>query len=59
LPPAGEHVIADAAAGRLREVALRVATERATALRPSLPAPYVAEAVALAAWLAESPAEGG
>jgi hypothetical protein len=50
-----EGIAADVAAGRLRDAALRSATERARALRPSLPATYVAEAVALAAWLAEAP----
>ena len=47
-----DGIAADVAAGARPDSAIRAALDRAQALWPSLPAPYLAEAVGLAEWLA-------
>jgi hypothetical protein len=47
-----DGIAADFAAGARQGSAIRAAMSRAQAFQPSLPAPYLVEAVELAAWLA-------
>jgi hypothetical protein len=47
-----DGITADLARGVTHQLAVQISTERARALYPAMPAPYIAESVALAVWLA-------
>lgn len=48
---------AELARGIGHDQAMKTAHERARALRPAMPATYIAEAVAIVAWLVRTPPE--
>jgi len=52
-----DGIAADVRRGTLHPAAVRFAHERCRALRPGWPATHIAEAVGVAAWLAESEAK--
>jgi hypothetical protein len=49
-------IAADLSRGASHHLAARSATDRARALCPAMPMPQLAEAVALALWIAQAPA---
>jgi hypothetical protein len=49
-----DGIAADLARGVPHQVAVQTATERARAQRPAMPMPHIAEAVALAVWIASA-----